>query len=218
MDPDRFIRKVCHDLRAPLRALKELPDWLEEDLRDQGVSLTGDMQDNLEMMKRQAHRMDLIVEGLGRYARLERGGGLARTDVARLVAEVVDQNQVRVVQRVETLALEPDHARLIIENLVSNAVTHGGRDDLVLTISAKDNMQCIRMSDAGPGIPRDQEQTVFEPLSALQPRDVQEGAGMGLAIVARLAQMYGGSSTCSPNPAGKGAVFDVIWPVGQARD
>ncbi len=213
MDPDRFIRKICHDLRAPLRALQELPGWIEEHFQINGTIVDAEASELLSMMKQQALRMDLIIEGLGQYARLERGAGFPETDVKSLILSTISDKDIAVRQTLDRLAMEPEHALLITRNLTRNALTHGMGKGVTLSISGNGRAQSIAVEDSGPGIPKSQMGLVFEPLSTLRARDVCEGAGMGLPIVKRLAELYDGECRCRPNPNGTGATFEVIWPI-----
>lgn len=218
MSPDIFIRKVYHDLRAPLRALKELPTWLEEDLDTSGLGVPDTARDLLEMMKTQSIRMEKIVAGLYELAKLERREAAPLTDAAALgsAGHWAERADCRI--DVSEVPMEEQHLELAVRHLIDNAHKHagGGTERAALTISETADGVIIAVTDSGPGIDPRYVDTVYEPLTTLKSRDECEGSGMGLAVVAKIAGLYGGSCYITQNAWGRGVTSSLTVPVRQA--
>lgn len=215
MTPDSFIRKMCHDVRAPIRAMKELPNWLEEDLQSHGIVLPDAAQETLGMMKTQATRLDRLIEDLHDFAKLARSDAPALTNLEALVRSAPWADQIDCEFAATDIAVEPAHAEIIVHHLVDNAFKHARAQEKRALLSSRIEGNSIRVSvsDRGPGIAREYRGTVYEPLTTLKPRDDCEGSGMGLAFVARIAALYGGSCDISANRSGPGVCSSVRLPL-----
>lgn len=216
MSPEQFIRKICHDLRAPIRGLTDIPEWIEEDLKANQIKLPASVFDLLNMQKTQAQRLNLIVIGLSEIARLERKDADPRTDLNACEPATGWPASLRIDMDVEALPLETEHAKLVIHHLVDNAFKHGLADQQSATLTVSNVRDGIRIAvtDHGPGIEAQYCEKVYEPLYTLVPRDLCESSGMGLAVVSKIAELYHGSCSIRSNEQGIGLVSDIIVPGG----
>ena len=214
MEPDQFIRKICHDVRAPLRALQELPVWLEEDIKAHLHPIPTEIAELLKLQKTQAKRLDLIVTGMAELARLKKTQTRPITPVAQSAPNLGWPEWLRCEFGVDQIPLEPDHAKLAIAHLVSNAFKHADAQSSQadLRVSQIDDGIRIAVTDFGPGIDPQFTEKVYEPLYTLKPRDECEGSGMGLAVVAEIAKLYGGSRAIHANAAGPGITSEIVIP------
>lgn len=214
MSPEQFIRKICHDLRAPMRGLSELPTWIEEDLNTNQITIPASVVELLEMQKTQAKRLDLIVIGLSEIAKLNRTDNRAKTAMSNVEPSGGWPENLQCGFDVDDVPLEQNHARLAINHLVDNAFKHANADQNSARLSVSKIADSIRIAvtDFGPGIEHQYREKVFEPLTTLKPRDVCEGSGMGLAVVSRIAEIYGGSCAIRSNTDGSGIVSELIVP------
>lgn len=214
MSPEAFVRKVCHDLRAPVRALKEMPVWLAEDLAAEERPLPSHILETTEMMSTQAARLDAMIVDLSQYTSLRRSEAVAQTPISVALSEQ-DWPDLQVNCDITTIPMEPDHAVLMLDHLLRNAFLHGG-GAVELSLHKQGNACAIRVGDAGPGVPEAAREIIYDPLTTLRPRDEVDGSGMGLAIVARIAELYNGRCETGQSHLG-GAEFCVILPF-QDRD
>jgi len=214
MSPEQFIRKICHDLRAPMRGLSELPTWIEEDLNANQISIPASVVELLDMQKTQAKRLDLIVIGLSEIAKINRTEDRARTAIGNVEPSNGWPKNLRCEFGVDDVPLEQSHAKLAINHLVDNAFKHADADQNSACLSVSKTAENIRIAvaDFGPGIEHQYREKVFEPLTTLKPRDVCEGSGMGLAVVSRIAEIYGGSCAIRSNADSSGIVSELIVP------
>lgn len=213
MTPDEFVRKVCHDLRAPLRGLKELPVWLEEDLTSAFGPLPEEARELIHMMRDQAARMDDMVLGLSALAKVERRVERPTCSARSLMADLGAERLTSAAISAGPIPMEAEHLKQVLVHLIDNAQRHGKAPapEIHLDISTRAEGALLTVTDNGPGIPSEDRRSVFEPLMTLKPRDECEGSGIGLAIVARIAALYGGTCSVEDSPSG-GASFRVFLP------
>lgn len=213
MSPDQFIRKVCHDMRAPLRAMQEIPHWLREDLAQHLSPLPDEVVELFDMLEGQAARLDGIVVGLADLANVKRTADKATTPTADLdiPSQIVAQIECK------QLPIERAHLEMVCAHLMDNAIKHAAaeKSSAELSIRAKSGVIEIAVRDYGPGIDEAHRKAVYEPLNTLKPRDECEGGGMGLAIVKRIADLYGGDCEIRSNPDGMGVTSVVSIPHSQ---
>lgn len=214
MTPEMFIRKVCHDLRAPLRGMKEIPVWLEEDLQSHLKPVPEPVLELLQMMKTQAAQLDVIVIGLSELAKLTRSEENPKAVVQSLADTANWPKELRCHFDVEVLPLEQQHLDLAVGHLVDNAFKHADAAEhcAVLSITQEADGFHISVRDFGPGIDSRYYTKVFEPLYSLKSRDDCEAGGMGLAVVDKIASLYGGICSVFPNPDDIGLTFEMILP------
>lgn len=218
-----FVANVSHELRTPLTAIKGYAEALIDDPDDR------DAHDRfLEIIHRQAERMERLVKDLLRLARLEAGQEtveLAPCDVEALVggiasdfeaAAAAKQQSIEVTVAPEAAMINTDAAKLhdIVRNLVENAVNYtpaGGAIDVNARING-DRFQ-LSVADTGHGIAPDDLGRVFERFYRVdKSRARPGGTGLGLSIVKHLVQVLEGEVVVQNQPAG-GALFTVTLPL-----
>ena len=215
----QFAYVTSHDLRAPLRGIANLAQWIEEDLGD---DLPGGVQEHLELLRGRVHRMEKLIEGILEYSR---AGRLDRTvetvDTGALVREIVDLIEPPESTRVVTAPGLPvlATARLplfqVLMNLIGNAVRHGRQDAALVRVSARrlDGAVEFHVEDNGPGIPERFRERVWGVFQRLEARDVVEGTGIGLAIVKKIVEGMGGTVRIGDGEGDTpGARFVFTWP------
>ena len=218
---DAFAYAASHDLRAPLRGIANLAQWIEEDLAG---TITDDSRQMLQMLRGRMHRMESLIDGILQYSRAGRTHEPpADVDVGRLVADVVDliapqHGSVVVAPDLPVVFSERLPLQQIFQNLIANALKHGG-EHVRVEVTARDAGDCweFRVSDNGPGIAPEFHERIWGIFQTLQPRDEVEGAGIGLSLVKKLAEAEGGRVGVASAP-GHGATFSVWWPKRTASE
>jgi PAS domain S-box-containing protein len=211
-----FLTAVSHDLRTPLTALLGSALTLER-LR---AELSSEEQDQLiHAVSFNAQRLQRMLTDLLDLDRLTRGvlePQRSRIDLAALVGRIVQDSGVREDHHVHVLAktlfVEIDGPKVerIIDNLLTNArrYTSAGTDIWVATRLMDDGVLVI-VEDAGPGVPEESRQQIFEPFKQLSPSAHSLGVGVGLALVAKFAALHGGRAWVEERLGG-GASFRVF--------
>jgi hypothetical protein len=214
-----FLQAVSHDLRTPLAAIYGLALTLEQD----DLALNGeDARDMAGRIAKNSRKLERMVGDLLDLDRLSRGivePNLQRADVGQVVRDAVEQLDVRAARTVEIdvdgVVIPVDVAKLerIVENLLANTLRHTPADSRVwVRTREKDGGALIVVEDDGPGVPEELRDEVFEPFRQ-GPSETSHspGAGVGLALVARFAELHGGRAWVQER-AGGGASFRVFLP------
>jgi len=119
-------------------------------------------------------------------------------------------------------ALRTDRAPLeqVLRNLIGNGLKHHDRTSGSVTVSARDVGDTVEfcVEDDGPGIPTRFHERIFQMFQTLKPRDEVEGSGMGLAIVKKTVEVYGGSIRIESAPPIRGTAFIFSWQKQRSKD
>lgn len=196
---------LVHEVRSPVAALAALAE--------SAAGSPGGGSDLPELLRlavaacRALERLVLDVSVVS--VRLERLdlSGLVRDAVAAVVGRGVD-----VGRRVDDgLVVDGDAVRLrqAIDNLLGNAVSHGGGAGVAIHAGEADGGVRITISDAGPGIPEDERERIFE-IGARLTAD-PAGSGLGLPLTRAIVESHGGSLVVAAAPEG-GATFVISLP------
>jgi PAS domain S-box-containing protein len=214
---DQFAYVASHDLKAPLRAIANLSEWIEEDLAGQ---VCDDVQHHISLLRNRVRRMQGLINGLLEYARAGRTKAPVETvQVDDLLQEVVDlidlppEFRVDIGSDMPTLKTRRVPLRQVFTNLISNAVKHHHRHDGRVTISARaldSNTYEFAISDDGPGIAPEHHEKIFNMFQMIGSRDTHESTGVGLAIVKKIIEIEGGIITLESEPE-EGTTFHFTW-------
>ncbi len=220
-DIDEFIYLISHDVRASVRALLELPQWIADDLKDAGVEITGPVAQSIELMNRHTARLDRMLMDLLAYSRVGRSGEVGRVDIAACLDQVLEEAPLpkgirlqRDITAAQMMTREQDLS-LCWHALIGNAVKHHHTGQGLICVAAHHEGASIRLSvgDDGPGIAPRWHAKALCPMTTLRPRDEVEGTGMGLAIVSKLAAHYRGEVRLSEREGG-GLRVELVLPHG----
>ncbi|MEB3356029.1 MAG: PAS domain-containing protein [Synechococcales bacterium] len=216
---DQFAYVVSHDLKAPLRAIANLSEWIADDLGDR---LVDETQQQLDLMQARVRRMQNLIDGLLQYCRVGREERRCElVPVEALLKTVLDSLPV---PPSFTVGLGPDlptvkTAQLLLQqvfaNLISNAIKHHSRPDGHIQIAAQDLGSTYEFSvtDDGPGIAPEHQEQIFTIFRTLHSLTASDSTGIGLAIVKKIVEAEGGRVWVE-STLGKGATFRFTWPKG----
>jgi len=213
---DEFSYVVSHDLKAPLRAIANLSEWIEEDLEE---SLTEETRQQMNLLRGRVYRMEALINGLLQYSRVGRlETPMTSVSVATLLAEVIDSLDppatftIQVAPNMPTLWTYKLLLEQVFSNLISNAIKHHPRLDGTIHISSMDvgDFYQFTVADDGDGIALQYQAKVFGIFQTLSARDQKENTGIGLSIVKKIVESQGGSIWLE-SQAGQGAAFYFTW-------
>jgi signal transduction histidine kinase/DNA-binding response OmpR family regulator len=216
-----FFQNVTHELRAPLTMLLAP---LRDILHEQGVVLSAAARDTVETSIRAADRLQRVVDALLDISRAESGALIPdreEIDLASVTADVVEGFRPATEGRL-TLSIEmPDEPlrayvdrtmwTTIVSNLVNNALKFTPVGEVAVNLSGNENQVILTVADTGVGIPRDEQEHIFERFHRGTSGDQQPGTGIGLALVADMTSAHGGSVEVDSEP-GEGSRFVVRLP------
>ncbi|MFK7879282.1 ATP-binding protein [Roseobacter sp.] len=212
-----FIYLISHDFRTSVRALIELPQWIEEDLAEAGVKIDGSVAESIELMNRHTGRLDRMLVDLLTFSRVGRMQTMEQIDLNAVLDEVLEEMRIppgfKVVRALECADLKMGEIDVLtlLTALISNAVKHHDRSSgqIVVTCRSDGTHSVLSVQDNGPGIATDHHDRVFGAMTTLKPRDEVEGSGMGLAIVKKIAKLYNGDAQVIENAGSRGTTVEV---------
>jgi signal transduction histidine kinase len=209
---------ASHDLKAPLRGMATVCDWLEEDLVD---VLTDDARKHLAQLRSRTQRMGAIVDGILAFARV--GQTRAQPELVDLGAMLADVVELLHPPPGATIQIQPGlpvvrvQRRLleqVFANLIGNALKYARRPDARVEVGASpaDRFLELWVRDNGPGIAPKHHPRIWSLFQRLETQDEIEGTGVGLALVKKIVERQGGRVWVE-SQLGEGATFRFLWPI-----
>jgi PAS domain S-box-containing protein len=220
---DQFAYVASHDLKAPLRAIANLSEWIEEDLAG---TLPAENQRQMDLLRGRVHRMEALIDGLLAYSRVGRSQIQPEwVDVGAMLRGLVDSLDppsgfvITIAPTMPTLMTKRSPLQQVFLNLISNAIKHHPRPDGQVHITVQDTGSYYEfaVTDDGDGIDPRYHSKIFQIFQTLEARDTRENTGMGLSIVKKIVETEGGSIQLESS-LGEGATFRFLWPKVETED
>jgi signal transduction histidine kinase len=217
-DLEDFAYVASHDLKAPLRGIDNVAQWLEEDLHD---GLSEESQKLLGLMRNRIDRMEKLLDDLLAYSRAGRtDAAISETDVAAIVDNIVEvlgppaHIAVRVEGELPVIVTASAQLEQVLRNLINNAIKYHDKPigEVVLSGKRAGDFVEFHVRDNGPGILPQFHEKIFQLFQTLKRRDEVEGSGMGLALVRKLVEQQNGCITVHSEGNGTGTEFRFRWP------
>jgi len=212
-----FAYVASHDLKSPLRGIDQLATWLTEDLKGH---IDATSIEHLRLMRVRINRLENLLDDLLAYSRAGRiEGHPEMLDSAALVRDVFELCRdnspfsLTLEGHFPTFVTTRTPLELVFRNLMNNAIKHhdhaGG--EITVRVQHVDDKLQFAVADNGPGIAAIHFERIFRMFQTLRPRDAVEGSGMGLAIVKKTVEAFGGTIQVEANKP-RGVVFTFSWP------
>jgi PAS domain S-box-containing protein len=211
-----FAYVVSHDLKAPLRAVANLSEWIEEDF-DGSLSVAN--QEQMTLLRSRVYKMEATIDGLLDYARVGISvETIESVSIAELLADVIDSIAP---PPTFTIELPPELPILstrrlplfqVFANLIGNGIRHHHSEAGSIQISIQDRGDCYEfaIADDGPGIDSEHHDRMFKIFQAVNPQKRSDSTGIGLAIVKKIVEAEGGTIWLE-SELGKGTTFYFTW-------
>jgi PAS domain S-box-containing protein len=222
----RFLAAMSHELRTPLNAILGFADLLRNDvvwsakqqrwlghIQNGGRHLLQLINDLLDFSKIEAGKLDLFREPL-------RPDALIPEIVAEL-QPLLTSKEIRLSTSVAPgMVLYADRIRFkqILYNLLSNAVKFTPAEgEVSIALKRLENAALVEVQDNGVGIPREQQESIFEEFKQItdSESEVRNGTGLGLAITKRLVEQHGGQVHVE-SEVGRGSRFSFTIPLADS--
>ena len=210
-----FVADVSHEIKTPLTGIIGAADMM-----DAGDPLAA-------MVKKEASRLNALVQQILDLSRLEREGDVLRlseADLADVVRETVARFAPQAAASGVDLAVGDDSSASLVVTcdgelleralacLAENALRHSGSPTVRVSCGASGRAAWLAVADEGRGVPPAEAGRIFERFRRLDESRSADtgGAGLGLAIVRRIARLHGGDAVCEPvSPHGARFVITI---------
>ena len=212
-----FAHIVSHDLKAPLRAISQLADWISEDYAEY---LDEEGLHKLRLLIDRAQRMHRLIDAVLEYSRIGRGAEVRRkVDLNQLIGETVEMlgppEHIQVIVEDQLPAVVGERTRLaqVFQNLLSNAIKFMDKPDGRVSVGCvnEGNHWVFSVADNGPGIEERHFARIWRMFQALSSRDEVESTGVGLAVVKKIVETWDGRVWVE-STVGQGSTFYFTHP------
>lgn len=223
-----FVAAVTHELKTPLASIRLLAEVLER-----GGVEDAKVREFAQRTTTEADRLTRLVDGVLDLARLERStdaAELRRQLPANELAERARESfapvaedlgfgvRVRPDANDPVVSVEPDAVHGALLGLLENAAKYSDEPhEIEVEVAMVDDARVsLAVLDRGRGVPREDAERVFEPFRRVGDELVRDrpGAGIGLALVSRVAAAHGGTARCAPRDGG-GSRFEIVLPLAR---
>jgi PAS domain S-box-containing protein len=212
-----FASIVSHDLKAPLRGIKTLANWILADCADK---LGDQANEQINLLLDRVERMYNLIEGALQYSRL----GLTKgnqvqvnlnTFVPEIINMVVPPENIKVTIENELPVIECDETQImqVFQNLLSNAIKYMDKSQGWIKVGCvgEEDFWKFSVADNGPGIEKKHFEKIFKIFQALPTSPMFEGTGVGLTIAKKIVELYNGKIWVE-SKVGEGSTFFFTLP------
>lgn len=205
---DSFAYVVSHDLKAPLRGISSLAQWI---VTDYSHALDEDGREQLVMLNDRVLRMHTLIDGVLRFSRAGRGNDqcvvITMQPLIRQIADDINAGENAQVIADDGLPLvqgEPTHLSHILSCLIDNALKYNQSEQPEAHFCMKQTdagwVYCVY--DNGIGIPPHDRERVFDLFQTVCAKQDMTSSGVGLTIVKKIVNIYGGRVWFEDSPIG----------------
>lgn len=212
-----FAYVVSHDLKAPLRGIKVVAEWLCEDYADK---LGAEAKEQMALLQSRVDRMHNLIDGVLQYSRVGRiKEDMVDVDLNALLPVIVDtiappaHIRIALAPGLPTLTGEKTRLIQVFQNLLTNAVKFMDKPQGQIQVGCTDEGDFWRfqVTDNGPGIEEKHFERIFRIFQTLAPKDERESTGIGLTLVKKIVELYGGRVWLE-SQVGQGSTFFFTFP------
>uniref|UniRef100_A0A7C4RM11 histidine kinase n=1 Tax=Desulfatirhabdium butyrativorans TaxID=340467 RepID=A0A7C4RM11_9BACT len=223
---NQFLGMAAHDLRKPVGIIMAYADFLEEEL----ASTMGEEQQGfLRTIQSSARFMKRIIDNFLDAALID--SGRFEMDFSREAVQTVLDHSLAMVSLaarrksitidrsfpldLPTLMMDGSKIEQVVMNVLANAVEYSPPGSRIEVSAGSDERVCtIRVTDQGPGIPREEIQHLFQAYGRASARKTagERSIGLGLAISRKIVEQHGGTISVT-SEIGKGSTFEIRLPL-----
>lgn len=214
---NQFSYVVSHDLKAPLRAIFKLSEWIQEDL---GTAIPDDVKKNMIILRGRVFRLEGLINGLLEYSKIGRDNIEAeKVDVRLMLNDIIDllnppsHFTISMPKNLPVFRTKKIMLEQVFINILSNAIKYNDKAEGVINILFDEigNYYRFSIEDNGMGIDPAYHEKIFAIFQTLEARDKIEGTGIGLSIVKKCVEDMTGTINLKSEQS-KGAKFIFTWP------
>lgn len=212
-----FAHIVSHDLKAPLRGIKMIANWISEDYADK---LDENGKQQLELLSKQVNRMYSLIEGILKYSRAGHiNNQIEKINLDDFIPQIIsmlhtpDHIDITIDGKLPVIEYERTQITQVFQNLLSNAIKYIDKPNGQIRIGCLEEGDTWTFSiiDNGPGIDQKNHGKIFQIFRTLKSQDDIESTGIGLSLVKKIVETYGGTIWIESEP-GQGSTFYFTVP------
>jgi light-regulated signal transduction histidine kinase (bacteriophytochrome) len=196
LELENFAHVVSHDLKAPLRAIHNLTQWLEEDLQNLDASAI----EKMHLIQDRSQRMSDLIDGILEYSRV----GRSNVENSIISVSACIEDAIKLLQPHEfeitydempTITMNKTRLIQVFSNLLNNAISHHHNPEhgkCHISCTEDEEFYTFYVKDNGPGIDEKYHHKIFEMFTTLHTKDSNKGVGAGLAQTKKIVEHRGG--------------------------
>ncbi|MBE9083440.1 GHKL domain-containing protein [Tolypothrix sp. LEGE 11397] len=198
-DLNDFAYVVSHDLKAPLRGISSLSEWL---LSDYGDQFDDEGQELVRLLISRVKKMYALIDGILQYSRAgsyrEEKTQVNLNDVVRDVIDLLappENIQIEIISTLPIISAETTRIKQIFQNLFSNAIKFIDKPQgrIIINCTEDNSYWQFIVADNGPGIEEKYFTKIFQMFQKLSNDDNSDSTGIGLSLVKKIVELYGGT-------------------------
>jgi len=214
---EHFVYIVSHDLKAPVRGISNLTDWIVEDL---GSDLDEDVAYNIHLLKNRTAKLEAMVDALASLSRVDRYD----MDLAAINLKVVLENELGLIEKPSNLNISfdvdvPEFKSLgrklsaTCAALLKNAIEFADPDNPIVSIAASCESGWLRVtfSNNGQGVAEHVKERMYRIFTTTKTSDSPVAQGVGLTLAKKIVDYVGG--TLSYEQSEDTTTFQFTWPL-----
>jgi two-component system sensor kinase FixL len=218
-----FAYVVSHDLRAPLRGIRLITEWLCEDY---GEKLGPEAKEQIALLQNRVNRVQSLVDGVLQYSRIGRiNEDPVAVNLNELLPMIVESVappahlRITIAPHLPTLTCEKTRIVQVFQHLLTNAVTFMDKPQGEIHVGCVEEPEHwrFRVADNGPGIGAKHFERIFRLFQTLASKEEQGSTGVGLTLVKKIVELYGGKVWVE-SEIGKGSTFFFTFPKKSETD
>jgi len=212
-----FAYVTAHDLKAPLRGIGTLTDWISSDYADK---FDAQGREQLALLKGRVSRMSELIDSILHYSEIGRTSKCREwVDLNKLLPEIIaqlappEEMEITIDDKLPEMVIEKVRLVQVFQNLIGNAIKYidKPRGRIRVTCTSDEQFWTFSVSDNGPGIDEKYFDKIFQMFQTLTRRDELESTGIGLSVVKKIVELHGGTVWVE-SQVGEGTTFSFTLP------
>ncbi|GGI82382.1 PAS domain-containing sensor histidine kinase [Legionella impletisoli] len=209
---ERFAYVVSHDLKAPLRGIATISEWINEEYHDK---LNHKGKEYLELLGSRVNQLQGLIDGILQYSRIGRIKEKSeKIDLNKLIDEIKtilmppDHIEIKIQKKLPIIFAEKFHIHQVFQNLVSNAIKFNDKEQgkILIGVTELSREWEFFVKDNGIGIDERYKDKIFELFQSLGSKEEHGSTGVGLTLAKKIVELYNGKIWFRSN-VGKGTTF-----------
>ena len=214
---DQFAFAASHDLKSPLFGIQNLVGLIEEET---GSALSSKALKYFTKLSKRVSHLDALLDAMLSFSRV---GYVEDTPSEESISQLLTQVlsllnvprgvSIHIPAHLPRIKAPKGALLRVFANLISNAIKHGGKPNLDISVSWEEKLDfhAFKVEDNGIGIDTKHHTRVFQMFKTLKPTNLNDTSGMGLALVKKTIEHHGGTITLDSRP-NVGTSFTFTWP------